>query len=203
MKGLETEGALVGGFFFDAWLGGDDVEVVEFFGAQAQEGPQDKPCMGGTEAEVRAEAEAEVGIGFAIEMDLIGRREGLRIEVGGGPAKGDARLCGYGGIGDRGFVRADATDMSEGHENAKQFFGSMDDAAGVFAEPGEGWWIFGEVVHGAGDHVDDGVASTGEGEVAKTEFFFEGEGAALVAGGVEGGEKVVTGMGDCMGEAFA
>jgi hypothetical protein len=67
---------LVAGFVLNAWLGCDDVKVVEFFGTKAQEGAEDEACMGGTEAEVRAEAEAEMRVGFAIKLDFFRCGEG-------------------------------------------------------------------------------------------------------------------------------
>ena len=176
---------------FGARFGVDDGETADAGGDEAEERAEDEPGVGCAHAEVGAEAEGEVGIGFAVEADLVGVREGGVVEVGGGPAERDAAACGDGLAVEFGGSGADPADVGEGHEDAEEFLAGVGDACGVLADPGEGFGVFGEPAKGAGDGVDDGVAAAGEGEVGEAHHFVAGEMAALVFGGGEGAEEVV------------
>ena len=194
-EGVVAEGAVEGGFVFDAELGVEDGDGLDLVAAEAEEGAEDEAGVGGAEAEVGAEAEGEVGIGFAIEADFVGGGEGGFIEVGGGPSEGDAVAGFDGGAVDFGIDGADAADVGEGHEDAEEFLAGEGDAFGIFAKVFEGFGVLSEMAEGAGDGVDDGVASAGEGEVGETHAFFAGEFPALVGGLGEGAEEVGAGMG--------
>ena len=176
---------------FGAWFGVDDGETADAGGDEAEERAEDESGVGCAHAEVGAEAEGEVGIGFAVEADLVGVREGGIVEIGGGPAERDAAACGDGLAVEFGGLGADPADVGEGHEDAEEFLAGVGDACGVFAEEGEGFGVFGEPAEGAGDGVDDGVAAAGEGEVGEAHHFVAGETTALVFGGGEGAEEVV------------
>lgn len=168
---------------FGAGDGVDGGETADAFRDETEECAENEASVGSAHAEVGAETEGEVGIGFAVEADLVGRGEGGLVEVGGGPAERDAAACGDGFALDVGGLGADAADVSEGHEDAEEFLAGVGDACGVFADPVEGFGVFGEPAEGAGDGVDDGVAAAGEGEVGEAHHFVAGERAALVFGG--------------------
>ena len=85
--------------------------------------------------------------------------------------------------------------MGEGHEDAEELLAGEGDALGVCAKEFKGFGVLGEMAEGAGDGVDDGVASAGEGEVGEAHAFFTGEFAALVGGLGEGAEEVGAGVG--------
>jgi len=70
----------------DVLLGFQHSDFRYLVGERLQQSPHDEPRVGSTQTKVRAEAEGKVGIGFAIETDLLRRLENALIKVGCGPA---------------------------------------------------------------------------------------------------------------------
>ena len=150
--------------------------------------------MGSAKAEVGAKAEGKVGIGFSLKLDFVRVFKDLFVEVGGGPAQGNAAIGRHAVGADWRFLWADAPDLGQGHEDPEEFLGGEDDLSGIVAEQVEVFGVLAEMVDDGRDEVNDGIASSGEGQVGKAEHFIAGEGAVLKGGAMEGREKIITGI---------